>query len=216
MKGETRRSKLEKARASALEGGSLVRRLRLGATPKIRVGTADDMTRLKLIWRGSMTEREKDYWRELFLSPKMSQPQIRRHMLAKLKINLEFDVQLRRFREWDVVQQKMDDEQAKAEEYELKLRKEHPDWTKEQVREDLLKRFYNEAWARGDSKLGLRTVTADVRVETLQLNREKSQFDAAKAALKHAGELKAISTSKLTEMEKVNEVRKKLFGVEGG
>ena len=42
---------------------------------------------------------------------------------------------------------------------------------------------------------------------------DKSQCDAAQAALKHAGELKAIhSDSKLSETEKVNRARQKLFG----
>ena len=51
--------------------------------------------------------------------------------------------------------------------------------------------------------------------EELGLARDKFQFDAAEAALKHAAELKVMSVSKLSEADKVNAARKKLFGVEG-
>ena len=52
-----------------------------------------------------------------------------------------------------------------------------------------------------------------IREKERQDKRDKFEFDAAQAALKHAAELKTISSnSKLTEAEKVNIARAKLFG----
>lgn len=49
----------------------------------------------------------------------------------------------------------------------------------------------------------------------LEFDKQKFEFDAAKAALKAVAELKAIANDKsLSEADKVNAVRRKLFGVE--
>jgi hypothetical protein len=48
--------------------------------------------------------------------------------------------------------------------------------------------------------------------EVLTLDRDKFQFDAAKAALAAQKELKAISTSKLSDVEKIRQAHLALFG----
>jgi len=54
----------------------------------------------------------------------------------------------------------------------------------------------------------------DLDEKELELARDKFQFDAAKAALAAVGKLKAISTnSKLSASQKIDAVRKQLFGV---
>src|ERR1019366_1248642 len=50
---------------------------------------------------------------------------------------------------------------------------EHPDWTKDQVREDVLKKAYFHSRAKGDFKLGLKTIAADAKLESLGLDRKK-------------------------------------------
>jgi hypothetical protein len=182
------------------------------ANEKLRAGP-EDITKFKLMWRDTMSEREKDYWRELFVSPRMSQPQIRRHLFDKLKINLRYNRQLNRFRDWEAEQREMDWIQEKAEEDEERVLKEHPEWTKDDVRADLLKRFYYRARTRGDAKLGLRTVAADVRVGSLELDWAKFEFDATKAAMGKLESLKRIkANSRLSEDEKIQRAREELFG----
>jgi len=65
------------------------------------------------------------------------------------------------------------------------------------------------------AKLKLREQAEARLAGQAKLAREKFQFDAAKAALKCAAELKTISASKLSQADKVNQARLKLFGVEG-
>jgi hypothetical protein len=53
----------------------------------------------------------------------------------------------------------------------------------------------------------------DQRERQLILDRERFQFDAAKAAKQHAAEIKLISAnSKLSESEKIDAIRARLFG----
>jgi hypothetical protein len=132
---------------------------------KLKAGVSE-LTNFKKLWRDSLAENERASWRDLFRS-QTSQADIRRQLLAKLKINLRFDKQLSAFRAWEAKQHAIDLEA------ERRIAEEHPDWTKDQVRDDLLRRFYNQARATGDAKLGLETIAADVKVESLQFDKEK-------------------------------------------
>jgi hypothetical protein len=69
-----------------------------------------------------------------------------------------------------------------------------------------------KAWLEKE-KLALKKQAEARAAEEFKLAREKFEFDAAKAALAHAAELKTIATSKLSEGEKVNRARQRLFGV---
>lgn len=143
------------------------------STPKkFRGGSESELTKLKLLWRDSLSEDAKAYWRELFVST-ATQAQIRQQLAARLKIKLSRDNQLNAFRDWELEQRAMDLEAERQAEEERRLNAEHPDWTKEQVRDALLKKFYNRASATGDHKLGLKTIAADVKVESLKFDQEK-------------------------------------------
>src|SRR5258708_5620919 len=142
------------------------------STPKKLRSPDSEITKLKILWRDSLAEDARAYWQELFVSPS-TQAAIRAELLKKLKINLRFDKQLNAFRDWELEQRAMDLEAERATEAERRIGEEHPDWTKDQVREDLLKRFYNQARATGDAKLGLKTIAADVKVESLKFDQEK-------------------------------------------
>jgi hypothetical protein len=186
----------------------------MSAPKKLRGGTGSELTRFKVMWRDTMAESARDFWRALFVSDS-TQADIRGQLGRKLQIKLTRDDQLQAFRDWEFEQRSMDLEAERAIEEERRLIEEHPDWTKDQVREDLLRRFYNRARATGDAKLGLATMAQDRGLMQASTDREKFEFDAAAAALRHAAELKVISASKLSEADKVNAARKKLFGVEG-
>jgi hypothetical protein len=137
---------------------------------KLRPGNSE-ITKLKALWRG-LSDDARSYWQELFVS-RTSQAEIRRELLAKLNVNFRFDKQLSRFRAWELEQRLLDLEAERAEEAERRIAEEHPDWTKDQVREDLLKRYYHKARATGDAKLGLKTIAADIKVESLKFDQEK-------------------------------------------
>ena len=124
-----------------------------------------ELTRLKILWRDSLSGDAREFWRGRFASSD-AQSAIRKEIFSKLKINLGSDPALTKFRSWLDQQDAMDEE-------ERRILAEHPDWTKERVREDLLRRFYNRARATGDSKLGLKTIAADVKVESLRFDQEK-------------------------------------------
>lgn len=61
--------------------------------------------------------------------------------------------------------------------------------------------------------LVLKARDQDFQERQLAFDREKFEFDAAKACLASLSELKLISTSKATQDEKVQQIRLKLFGV---
>jgi len=101
-------------------------------------------------------------------------------------------------------------EAERAEEEERRLMEDHPDWTKDQVREDLIKRFYLRSRATGDTKLGLSTVTADLNIERTGLESRRIQllekkaaaYDRAQAALSEAKQSKGgITPETMTKIE---------------
>jgi len=64
------------------------------------------------------------------------------------------------------------------------------------------------------AKLKLREAAETRLGQQAKLAREKFEFDAATAALEHAGKLQRLSRdNKLTEPEKVNATRQLLFGI---
>ena len=81
-------------------------------------------------------------------------------------------------------------------------------------------KFVNMAGALADrriraAELKLKTAAQQTKDETLRLAREKFEFDAAKAAMAKAAEIKSISADdSLAADEKIARVRAALFGVE--
>ena len=61
-------------------------------------------------------------------------------------------------------------------------------------------------------KLEIRQAAEERLREKAKLEREKFEFNAAEAALKSVATLKAISTSKLSDVEKIKQARLALFG----
>lgn len=186
----------------------------MSTSQKPRGGTNSELTRFKLLWRDSLAESARDFWRALFISA-TKQSDIRAQLLTKLKIKLHRDDQLTAFRAWLEEQDQRDTEAERQSEDERRLTEQFGDsLTKDQIREKVLAASYARTLATGNFELGLATIKQDVNVQAASLDRDKFEFDAAKAALAHAAELKTISNnSKLSEPEKVNLARAKLFGV---
>lgn len=185
----------------------------MSASNKLRGGEESELTKLKRLWLKPSFADSREFWREQFAS-QMKQPEIRALLKKKLQINLQWNRQLTEFSQWLSRQDILEAEADAMIQDEEQAAREHPDWTKEQIREDVLKKSYLRARASGDFKLGLKTVAADAKLEALLLDRDKFQFDAAKAALKIWPGIKQISSDKtLSETDKVQAVRQKLFGV---
>ena len=140
---------------------------------KLQGGSKSEVTRLKELWRFSLPDASKDYWRSLFLG-KQSQAATRAELLQKLGINLLYDSQLNDFRKWEMDQRERELEEERRQEDERQLQVEHSDWTLEQIREETLKRSYNRVLAKGDFKLGLATVKQHTRVRAQQ--HEEAKF----------------------------------------
>jgi hypothetical protein len=181
------------------------------STPtKLRAGTESEITKLKKLWRDTLAEDAKDYWRELFVSPDCSQAEIRRQMFARLKVNLKHDSQLNKFRDWELEQRALDVEAERQEEDERRAQAENPNWTLDEARESVLKKAYQRAGARGDFKLGLATVKQDLSAKKVSLDSRKmvllekkaAAYDRAQAALADAKKTKGgITPETLTRIE---------------
>lgn len=102
-------------------------------------------------------------------------------------------------------------------------RKEMPDISEEEIARLGNLHFNLQAIKQRDPKLFLKFQTARHRAEMdqlkfeqkereLALSRDKFEFDAAKACLAQLPQLKVIATSKLSESEKIDAIRRKLFG----
>lgn len=195
-----------------------------------------ELTRLKELWRDSFTDAQRSYWRSQFLS-KTATAETRESLRIKTGINLTDDDQVVRFRKWDQDEQKREEEAARMRADEMFLAETHPDWNADQLRQEVLNAAKRRALATGDFALGLAAVRVDqaeqsgkfnAQLETAKLElskqaearareefklaKDKFQFDAAKHALAAVKELKTISASKLTDVEKINQARLALFG----
>ena len=154
----------------------------MSAPKKLRAGTESEVTKLKKLWRDTLTEESRDYWRELFISPACSQAEIRKQLFARLKTDLRHDSQLTKFRDWELEQRALDVEAERQAEDERRALAENPNWTLDEARESVLKKAYQRAGARGDFKLGLDTVKQDLNAKKVTLDREKLDLIKTKAA----------------------------------
>ena len=169
------------------------------------------MQRMKDLWK-KMLEDEQDYWRKALSSSKRL-TDLRAEIAQKYEIIFTSEEQVSRLRRWVADQDERVVRAARMQENERQLKEQHPDWTLDQLRKEVLKMAYFETLAFADFKLGLSTARVDISDKSLQLQWEKHEFDACEACLKQLPELKLISNnSKLTDREKINQIRRKLFG----
>jgi hypothetical protein len=185
---------------------------RLQQPRKLRGRADSELTRLKAMWDGEFSETQRDYWREIFVST-LSVPKIRELILAELNINLAYDVSFDRFRAFVRDRDARAEEQRQMKDDETALRTAHPDWTLDQVRDDVIKRAYYRTLARGDFTLGLRVMHAHDALTRSLLALEKFKFDAVAVCRRQLPQLKAIeTTSTMTEAEKTAAFMEKIFG----
>lgn len=128
------------------------------------------MSKLKRIWRDTLSEEQRDYWREQFES-QCSLSDLQTELKSKLDVDLRYRAQLNRFRRWDVEFMALEEEKQKVATDMVELKA--LGLAGDELREELLRRMQARALNRGDYQLGLKAILADVKIGTLQLSREK-------------------------------------------
>ncbi len=146
------------------------------SAPKKMIGTASGqpetaMQKLKAVWR-RLPEATQDYWREQFGSSR-KQADLRQELAKKLSVSLPADSKLTKFRAWLEDQDLRDAQAERMEENTRRIQTEHPEWTLDQVREEVLRQSYFETLATGNFKLGLAARKSDLAEQTLKFDREK-------------------------------------------
>jgi len=131
-----------------------------------------ELARLKQVWLG-FSDDARACWQDLFAS-KAKPAQIRKKLLARLGINLRYDAQLNVFRDWELRQRVLDQHGEWMQEIERRLTALHPDWTLDQVREEVLRKAYFVTLACGDFKLGLQTVAQNLNAKKFALGEAKA------------------------------------------
>ena len=171
-----------------------------------------ELTKLKVLWRDSLSEDAKGFWRSLFISADSTQAQIRQQITTRLKINLRHDSQLNAFRDWEMEQRESDIEAERQEEDERRLKEQFGDWTLDQVREEVLKRSYARAIREGDWGAGRKTIVQDLNVKKVQLDERKLVLLERKAAafdqLKDMREKQRDPSAGLSDAERMKIVDK--------
>ena len=143
----------------------------MSAPTKLRGGSTSEVTKLKDIWK-RLDEAARDFWRARFSSAD-TQAVLRQELRAKLKVNFTRDGQLTSFRAWLEDQDARDQQAERMQENERRLTEEHPDWTLDQVREEVLRQSYLETLATGNFDLGLKTRKSDLTEQALKFDQEK-------------------------------------------
>jgi len=166
--------------------------------------------RLKSIWCGR-TEDDTAYWKDLFESPTPA-PEIRRQLAAIFGIEFHFDHQLARFLRWERHWQKSFEETERLKDDDLFGKALNPDTSRPAVRDACLLQTYRRAQVTGDFALGLNAIRHDLDIDRATLDEQKFQYDAAAAALKAWAKIKPIAESDLNWYEKIQELRRTLFG----
>jgi hypothetical protein len=126
---------------------------------------------LKIIWRNSMSKEDQNYWRSRFNSL-VTQKVLRAELLDKLQINLVKDKKLTVFRQWVQDRDKQLAREQKLNECREKLKSEHPDWTTDQVRDELHRRDMEACWLQQDFKEGRKAISAELASRKFQLQKE--------------------------------------------
>jgi len=168
------------------------------------------VNQLKYLWREKLSDDQKDFWREQFGS-ELTQAQLRKLLFTHVSVELKYDMQLTRFRRWVIKQDQRLEQAEHMLENQTAIEKEHPDWTKDHVRDEVIKAAYYETLASGDFALGLKTIRQDLNIQKNVMDRDKLEFLKSKA--KKSDAAKEVTVNRiLTPEEKMAEYRR-IFGM---
>lgn len=185
------------------------KRLKVFADGGQKLSGRSPTVRLKRWWIHKATEEQRDHWRERFTST-TTQAKLRQELREKLGLWLKGDSSLTQFRAWVQRQDDRETEQERAAEEADLIMRQHPDWTKEQVRDEVIRRGYFRTLADGDYKLGLAVVAADTRLEAMGLDREKLELLKRQAAKADETE-KVVRDAELSDEARAQRI-KEIYG----
>ncbi len=183
---------------------------------KAKGGSNSELTKLKQL----DAAKHEVIWSWRAEVPVLTNAQIRNKLATQYHVRLSLDKQLSQFWSWYGAQLDAEATNDELANFEEAMQLKHPDWTPEQIREQAISYFMVRSVARKDPEQfativkleqGERKSKLDERRLDLDVN--KFQFDAAKAALDKLPELNAIKRDgSLSEDAKLEQARLKLFG----
>lgn len=147
--------------------------------------------------------------------------QIRQFIGEHFSIQLQWDSQFSAFLSWVKLGQKVATRETAIEEWLKNESALHPELSEEELNQRGQRKFKLLSIAEEQPADWARILREEIRLKRLgqldrqiTLERDKFEFDAAKAALKIWPSIKQISSDKaLSEPDKVQAVRQKLFGL---
>jgi len=188
----------------------------LAPPPALLAPQPSQLNRLIDLWH-AMSEDDQAFWRDMFASNK-TPDDIREELRQRLDVLFLYNDQLEIFKRWEK------DYQARTEEAARQRLDERLGLTPFSLsnpaaaREAFFAKAYSRAIATGDFDLGLKTLRQDLNVDGAALDREKFALNAAKAAAKADAQSKPASsvnpgsTNNFSDVENVQEFRRRLFG----
>ena len=182
----------------------------MNAANKLRPAPDSQLRRLKEL---APADREEiALWKDE--KPARTNAEIRERIKQRFGIGLKRDGQLSQFWQWQFRQAAWDQLGEMMALSEEQRSEKFPGQSRDELRDQTIKETYGIARLLNDPKLGLKTAAVDLKDREFGLSLDKFQFDAAKACLALLPELKVISQNKgLTEPQKVQQIRLRLFGV---
>ena len=176
------------------------------------------LQQFKACW-AKFSGAEQSYWREQFVSARTLADLIK-ELDAKHGIKLSGPPTLTKFRDWLANEDAMDARNRRAAQIRAEIQRRHPEWTEEQLFQELRCLAAEEALALGDYELGFaaakdaRETQAEKRKsEELSLLKLKIETEAAAKMLVKAMRERAdeINASQLSQADKIAAMRQAAF-----
>jgi hypothetical protein len=185
--------------------------MKTNGQPKIRGGSAAELTRLKAL---SPDAREEIWsWRSELNSEKatLTNAEIRGRIQERFSIRLNHDGQLSTFWQWQYRQMQYDRLGELASEDEEQLAQKFPNADRDKIREKTILRMYALADLEEDPQFALKVVNTDLKDNVVSIDRRKVVVLERKAA--QADQAKGILEDKELTIEARTARMKEVFGI---
>ncbi len=130
-----------------------------------------EVTMMKEKWL-QLTQEERKFWCGILFS-KAKARYVRARIRKGFGIDLGKKNQLRRFRDWVRKVRKAEYDAIRNQEREDKFKSEHPEWSLDRVREEVIKESYEWNREQKEFRIAIQTIMAHCRVESNELNQKR-------------------------------------------
>ena len=174
-------------------------------------GGSSELTKLKALWLTWANSPDyRAYWRHQ-LQSQTTQAANRELLRDQTGVELKYDSQLTEFRDWMEEQDALDQEAERQRLEAAHIEQEHPDWSADQLREEVIRRSLLRAIASGQfGALGLKAVAAGQREKQHTLERDK--FELMQRRAQQADQTEDTLKQPLTDEEKAQRIRE-IYGL---